>query len=161
MTLQTRLIPSITSTLIVAGVLLAGAQSTPAKASGPDTVLTAGMEELAAEFGDLLGRISSVNMIGATSVLAVDTAGSYGVYIGGDVVGFDDTFAFCIEDPAIGLSSCEEVAPPGSDAYDCDADDQHTWCSCNGMFDCFGMITDGICTEHAVCEGNSCTCEVR
>ena len=160
MTSRTRPTRTVLSALALAGALFVGSQPATANASDPDPVLTDGLRAFAAEFGDAFGHIVSTNSAGAPVVLALDSNG-YGVYTGGDDVAIDDTLAFCSEDPAGGLSSCEEVLPPGSTEYECGWNGEWSWCTCNGLIDCLDMFKNGPCTEggDTVCDEDGCICE--
>lgn len=156
MAARNRITTTILSTLIAGTALLGGAQS--ATASVPDPVSTIGLRALAAEFGDSFGHIVSTDANGQPVVLA-RLVRVYEVYTAGDQIYVNDQFALCHEDQAGGLSSCEPL-DPGLGDYTCGWNEIQSWCSCEGFYDCFDMITSGPCDEGTiVCDGQGCECD--
>lgn len=155
---RTRITRTILSTLAVAAGLFASLQ--PATADASDPVLTAGLQAYAEEFGNSVGQIVSQNQAGATVILARWLRG-YQIYTAGDPVSLSDTFAFCQQSAFGGLVSCEVVNPPGSTGYECDWDEQDSWCTCEGFYDCIDMFKTGPCTDggYLSCGDGVCICE--
>jgi hypothetical protein len=158
MALRTRFTSTILSTLVVAGALLTSSQPATAEASS-DAILTAGLEAMARAFGDSVGHILTLDPAGGTVILARYRRG-YSAYTAGDFVSVSDTLAFCQESPfGGGLSSCEILAAPESTGYECDWDENDSWCSCQGIGDCIDMFRNGPCDEDLVCyDDGMCIC---
>lgn len=152
MNTQNRVTRTILSTTLVLGALFTGAH---AEASEPDTVLMASLEALADAFGDG-ARIENVDDNGETTVLAIELEGDVGVYTSGDRVSADAELVFCYEDPRAGLSACEGV--PNVGAYECDSDENESWCDCFGLLDCIDLLETGPCTSGLDCGKYACTC---
>jgi hypothetical protein len=159
MAFRTRFTRSILSTLVVTGALFIGSQPATAQASDPDPVLMAGLEAIAAEFGDSVGHILALDPAGAPMVLARYLRGFGFIYTAGDSVSQDDTLAFCYQNPFGGLSSCEVLAAPDPTAYECDWDNEWSWCTCDGVYDCIDMLREGPCDdEEWACNDGICVC---
>jgi hypothetical protein len=159
MAFRTRFTRTVLSTLVVTGALLMGSQPATAEAS-TDAVLTAGLQAMAQEFGDSVGHLLTTDPAGGTVILAIYRRG-YSSYTAGNFVSVDDTLALCHESPfGGGLSSCEILAAPESTGYECDWDENDSWCSCQGFYDCIDMFKTGPCNdgESACYDDGSCVC---
>jgi hypothetical protein len=157
MALRTRFTSTVLSTLVVAGALFVSSQPATAEGSDPDPVLMAGLQAIAAEFGDSTGHIVTVAPNGATVVLARYLR-VFGIYTSGDPVALDDTLGFCQQSPFGGLSSCEVLVAPESTGYECDWDEIDSWCTCEGLYDCIDMFRTGPCDDDVSCDGGGCVC---
>jgi hypothetical protein len=154
MAFRTRFTRTILSTSFVVAGLFVGLQPASASAS----VLTAGLEAYADEFGDSNGHIVTQSVGGPTLYLAHLVRGFYMIYTAGNSVADDATLAMCQQSPFGGLTNCQVVNPPSPTGYECDWDENDSWCTCEGLLDCVDMFKNGPCDEDVSCDGSGCTC---
>jgi hypothetical protein len=141
-----------TSVALVATLALSTLAAPALAQSAIDPLLTRNLAAVASQFGDANGHLVTT-LASGQSVIFTRGQRQFVVYTGGDNVSTADNFAFCVEDPAGGLSSCN---PPGSGNYECDL--QKEECTCSGIFDCVAMILTK-CWDLAKCDGiDGCSC---